>query len=56
MSPVLNGGDVGQSANIASKSLKGGRTNLLGLCAFEPVLPTHQRDFCHSERHQLGMW
>ncbi|MCF6470153.1 LacI family transcriptional regulator [Nonomuraea sp. MG754425] len=38
-------GELGYSANIAAKSLKGGRTYLLGLYTFEPVFPTDQRDF-----------
>ncbi|MFD0476584.1 LacI family DNA-binding transcriptional regulator [Nonomuraea thailandensis] len=37
--------ELGYSANVAAKSLKGGRTHLLGLYTFEPVFPTDQRDF-----------
>ncbi|UED87977.1 LacI family transcriptional regulator [Streptomyces profundus] len=37
--------DLGYSANVAARSLKGGRNRLLGLYTFEPVFPTDQRDF-----------
>ncbi|WP_110945412.1 LacI family DNA-binding transcriptional regulator [Streptomyces avicenniae] len=36
---------LGYSANVAARSLKGGRNRLLGLYTFEPVFPTDQRDF-----------
>ncbi|MFC7639712.1 LacI family DNA-binding transcriptional regulator [Streptosporangium lutulentum] len=37
--------ELGYSANVAARSLKGGRNHLLGLYTFEPVFPTDQRDF-----------
>lgn len=37
--------ELGYSANVAARSLKGGRNRLLGLYTFEPVFPTDQRDF-----------
>ncbi|WP_084469511.1 LacI family DNA-binding transcriptional regulator [Jiangella gansuensis] len=37
--------ELGYAANVAARSLKGGRNHLLGLYTFEPVFPTDQRDF-----------
>jgi DNA-binding LacI/PurR family transcriptional regulator len=37
--------ELGYAANVAARSLKGGRNQLLGLYTFEPVFPTDQRDF-----------
>jgi DNA-binding LacI/PurR family transcriptional regulator len=37
--------ELGYSANIAARSLRGGRNQLLGLYTFERVFPTDQRDF-----------
>ncbi|WP_329086252.1 LacI family DNA-binding transcriptional regulator [Streptosporangium sp. NBC_01469] len=37
--------ELGYSANVAARSLRGGRNYLLGLYTFEPVFPTDQRDF-----------
>lgn len=38
-------GELGYTANVAARSLKGGRNRLLGLYTFESVFPTDQRDF-----------
>ncbi|MGP2436110.1 LacI family DNA-binding transcriptional regulator [Streptomyces sp. JW3] len=37
--------ELGYAANVAARSLKGGRNRLLGLYTFESVFPTDQRDF-----------
>ncbi|MEV8367552.1 LacI family DNA-binding transcriptional regulator [Streptomyces niveus] len=37
--------EMGYTANVAARSLKGGRNRLLGLYTFESVFPTDQRDF-----------
>ncbi|MEO3749399.1 LacI family DNA-binding transcriptional regulator [Streptomyces sp. B6B3] len=37
--------ELGYSANIAARSLRGGRNQLLGLYTFERFFPTDQRDF-----------
>ncbi|WP_405792043.1 LacI family DNA-binding transcriptional regulator [Streptomyces sp. NBC_01506] len=37
--------ELGYTANVAARSLKGGRNRLLGLYTFESVFPTDQRDF-----------
>ncbi|WP_199826382.1 LacI family DNA-binding transcriptional regulator [Streptomyces sp. SBT349] len=37
--------ELGYAANVAARSLKGGRNHLLGLYTFEPVFPVDQRDF-----------
>lgn len=37
--------EMGYTANVAARSLKGGRNRLLGLYTFESVFPTDRRDF-----------
>ncbi|MFD3520107.1 LacI family DNA-binding transcriptional regulator [Streptomyces sp. NPDC058653] len=37
--------ELGYAANVAARSLKGGRNRLLGLYTFESVFPTDRRDF-----------